>query len=233
MSTPAAPRGGSLPRWVWAVIVLLVVVTALAVTVATFAVRGRDVLNPPAATTLPAPTHSEGAGTTSPQQQDLVAVGCLGGAANLDAAVLDAQARAPRTPAGAAAFAATLVRWAGQLPPSRYQRTIAARLLTDDATKMAVEALGSAERTWPAGKTARFDFASGRYYVEEFRGNEAVITYWATVHGVENAQILPDASVSSTLHFRLSGNAWRLFDVTSTRSLAESSSIGTAYIGGC
>lgn len=231
MSMTTAPARGRLPRWALALIVLLVVVTALAVAVATFAVRGKAVLDPPAAS-LPSPTHSEGAGSpiTPP---DAAADGCLGGATDLDAAVIAAQEQAPLTPQGAAEFTAALVRWAGALPPSRAQKSLGRRLLTTDSTRLAGQALNSAERTWPAGRTARLDFTQGRYYVEDFKGTEAAVTYFAGLLGTSNGQRLPDAEVAGTLHLRAVAGHWRLFDISFTRTIVDAKTLGSPYMGGC
>lgn len=232
MSMTAAPTRGRLPRWAWALIVLLVVVTALAVAVATFAVRGRAVLDPPAAS-LPSPTRSEGAGTKTSPNQPATARGCLGGSSDLDAAVIAAQEQAALTPEGAAEFTAALTRWAGALPPSRTQKSIATKLLAADATKLAGQALSSADRTWPAGRTARLDFAEGRYYVEDFNGGEAAVTYYAGLLGTSNGQRLPAAEVAGTLHLQAVAGHWRLFDITFTRTIADAKTLGSPYVGGC
>lgn len=231
MSTPAAPQRRPLPRWVWALIVVLAVVTALAVTVATFAVRGRDVLDPPAATTLPTPTLSEGAGTTSTAPSGSAAVGCLGGASDLDAAVIDAQEQAPRTPEGAAAFTATLVRWAYAGPPSPRQAELASRILASGASQAARDSLSSS-KTVTDGSTFQVSFSSGRYYVESFTPSLAIIS-WSAIGYLTSTGESSTVDIGGTMHLRFDSGRWRYFDRTGDRPLEDMASVGVRYTGGC
>lgn len=240
-TSPPKPRAG-LPRWAWALIALLVVVTVISVTVAVFASSGREVivLPPPNTGTPTAPatapisppaSPSATAGSSSPP----VADGCLGGATNLDQAVLAAQQQADLTPAGAAGFTATLVRWALSGPPSPYQRVTADKILTRDATSAARNALSSTKTTSPGAdnSTASIVFTDGRYYIEAADTSTAIISWVATARGTLSGSPLAPATIAGTIHLKSINGVWRLQDLTYDRSIEDISNIGTPYAGGC
>lgn len=231
-ATKTARRG--LPTWAWVLIVLLVSVTAAAVAVAVFAARGGAVLaNPspdpaPAATAAPATTAS---GTASTSPSDLPADGCVGGVSDLDRAVLTAQRQAPLTGAGAAAFTATLMRWAYSAPAAPFQKVTARQVLTADASRAARKSLSST--TDPEGSTLTVDFANGRYYVEAFDGTSAIVSWAATGHVTTSATPQGDALIGGSVHLKSINGVWRYEDQTLERQLDDLQRIGTPYSGGC
>ena len=228
---PAAPSQG-LPRWAWALIAALVVTTALATTVATFAARGRDILRPAATPTAPQPTLSEGAGSPNPSGTPTTrADGCLGGASDLNQAVLAAQKEAPLTPEGAAAFTATLVRWAYSWPPPEGQKSIAREIFAQDATAAARSSLSSTKSVLGDSEVG-VSFNGGRFYLEAFTSKDAVVTWLGSALVVEGKKP-GEAWVSATVHLTHVGNEWRYSDLSTTRSIPEMQSIGNLYVGGC
>ena len=170
----SGPRRG-LPRWAWVLVALLAAVALVAVAVAVFAVRGRTVVHsaaPPSPAASVSPSSS-----ASPAATATLADGCLGGVAELDRAVLTAQRQAPLTPAGAASFTATVIRWAFAGPPPPYQQVTARQVLTDNAGSAARRSLTGTKDL--GSSTEAIDFTNGKYYVESFDGDSAIVSYLA------------------------------------------------------
>jgi len=222
----SGPRRG-LPRWAWVLVALLAAVALVAVAVAVFAVRGRTVVHPavppsPAASTSPSSSASPAA---------TLADGCLGGVAELDRAVLTAQRQAPLTPAGAASFTATVIRWAFAGPPPPYQQVTAKQVLTDNASSAARRSLSSTKDL--AGSTGGVDFTDGKYYVESFDGDSAIVSYVGganpTLNGVPQGAVL----LSGAVHLEAVNGTWHYRDLTSERSIEDLQRIGVPYSGGC
>jgi hypothetical protein len=233
-TTPSKP-GPALPRWAWALIALLIVVTIVSVTVAVFANSGREVivLPPPNTGTQTAPASaSTSASPTDGPTPTRAADGCLGGATNLDQAVLAAQQQSALTPTGAASFTATVVRWALSGPPSPYQGVTADKILTPDATSAARNALSST-KTVTDSSAASIDFTNGRYYIESADTSTAIISWVATARVTVSGSALAPATIAGTLHLKSINGQWRLRDFTRDRSIEDISNIGTTYAGGC
>ncbi|NNH22868.1 hypothetical protein [Pseudokineococcus marinus] len=226
----------SVPRWAWVVMVLLLLVAVVAVTVAVFAPRGQQSLGaapeegaPPAAPVAPTPSASPSPSpgqTEAPEQ----ASGCLGGPAELDAAVLAAQEQAPLTAEGAASFAATVFRWATGSPAAPFQADTAEQVLSSDATDAAQAISGTQDA---AGTTSSTSFADGRYYVESYDGTSAIVSVLGTGSGTVNGAAVAEAQVWGSLRLEAVNGTWRLQDVTDGRSVEDLERIGTPYVGGC
>ena len=224
----SGPQRG-LPRWAWVLVALLAAVALVAVAVAVFAVRGRTVAHPasppsPAASASPSSSASQAATAT-------LADGCLGGVAELDRAVLAAQRQAPLTPAGAASFTATVIRWAFAGPPPPYQQVTARQVLTDNASPAARRSLSSTKDL--AGSTGGVDFTDGKYYVESFDGDSAIVSYVGganpTLNGVPQGAVL----LGGAAHLEAVNGTWHYKDLTSERSIEDLQRIGIPYSGGC
>jgi hypothetical protein len=219
-----------LPRWVWALIALLTVITVVAVAV--FATRGeREVVpsgDPEQPVTVAPSTSSPG--TVMPAS---AADGCLGGATDLDRAVLTAQQQAPLTPEGAAAFTATLVRWASAVPASPYQQVTAQQVFSVHATSAAKKFLSSTA-TVPEASTGRVDFGDGgKYYVEAFDGDTAIVSYVATLSATQHGAPLGEAYVSGAVTLEAQNGTWHFRDQSLARNLEDVQRIGTPYAAGC
>ena len=229
-ATPdSRPRRG-LPRWAWVVIGLLTVIAIVAAATA-FAVRGRQVIVLP-----PGPAEPASRATSTPTPSALpqavtLADGCLGGATDLDRAVLTAQGDAPLTPAGAASFSATLVRWVYAAPPPPFQKVTAQQVLTGDATSAVRQSLSSAKDL--QGSTVSIDFTDGRYYVESFDGRSAIVSYVASAASTQDGAPLGRAIIGGSAHLEAVNGTWRYRDRSAERTIADIQRIGSPYAGGC
>lgn len=230
--TDAGRRG--LPRWGWVLIGLLTVIAIVASTVAVFAARGRQVIvlppepAPAAAPAAPAPTSSSTAPATVPTP---AADGCLGGATELDRAVLTAQRDAPLTPEGAAAFTATLVRWAIATPPPPYRAATVPQVLAQDATATAEEFARNDQV--PAGWLLTVDFTDGQYYVESYDTQTAIVSYLGRGTGAENGVTADPVVLWGAAHLVAQNGTWHLADFSTERDMSDLRRIGTRYAGGC
>ena len=222
-----APRR-RLPRWVWALLALLTVITVVAVAV--FATREREVVpsgDPDQPVTV-APSASSPA-TVMPAS---AADGCLGGATDLDRAVLTAQQQAPLTPEGAAAFTAALVRWASTVPAPPYQQVTAQQVFSVHATSAAQKFLSSTA-TVPEASTGRVDFREGMYYVEAFDGTQAIVSYVAGADATQNGASAGTGYLSGAVTLAAQNGTWHFRDLSLARNLEDVQRIGTLYEGGC
>lgn len=224
------------PRWAWAVMVLLLIVAVVAITVAVFGPRGQESLGaapegavPPVAPVAPSASPSP-APSTSPTEAPEQASGCLGGPAELDAAVLTAQEQAPLTPEGAAAFAATVFRWGTGSPAAPFQAETAERVLSPDATD-AARAISGTQDT--EGTTSSTSFEDGRYYVESHSNTRAIVSVLGTASGTIDGVPTGEAQVWGALRLEAINGSWRLQDITETRSAEDLERVGTPYVGGC
>lgn len=115
-------------------LVVVAIVAVIALIVATVVVTnalGEEEAAPPATTTSPSPGESS-TSTSGTSNVGAGAQGCLGGV-NPSKAVLAAQKEAPLTAKGAAAFAATVMRWHGQYPADPAYADKAQQIMTKDA----------------------------------------------------------------------------------------------------
>lgn len=239
MSTPARPADGSpssrVPRWAWAVMVLLLLVAVVAVTVAVFAPRGQQPLPapgaaaPPTAPVAPSPTPSP-APSTTPTQAPEQASGCLGGPAELDAAVLAAQQQAPLTAEGAAAFAATFLRWGTGTPAAPFQAETAEQVLSPDATDAARNISGTRDAE---GTTFSMSFEDGRYYVESYDNTSAIVSVLGLGSGTDNGIPAGEGQLWGSVRLEAINGTWRVRDITDDRSAEDLQRIGTPFVGGC
>jgi len=206
---------------------LALAVIVVVVVVAVFAGRGQNAVSPPpqpgpAPVGEPAPNNGPG-GT--------LADGCLGGRADLDQAVLTAQKQAPLTPAGAAAFTATVMRWSFETPAPANQVLTAQQILAADATPAAKQSLStSIDRQ---GWTASISTAAASFYIESFTGSSATVSLRAGMTATQNGVAADPAIVGGTMHLEAVGGVWRYRDHTYGRPLASMDQLGTPYAGGC
>jgi hypothetical protein len=156
-STADSGRRG-LPRWAW-IVTGLVVVLALVGGASTW-YQGHPQTGEPAAN-APAPTAGAAA----------VPNGCMAGASNDAAGLLQAQKDAPHSQAGAVGFAAAVLRWIAQYPRPNAKdgTTVAASILARGATgTIANLATNMASaKTLPGVNSGSLNFSDGRYMVEE------------------------------------------------------------------
>lgn len=222
-AAPAPAPGRGLPRWAKGTLIAIAALAVVALLVAVFAPRGRIATTPtPTPTTTSAATPSSASGQT-------LADGCLGGRDDLDQAVLTAQREAPLTEAGAAAFTATLMRWAMTGPAGSEQADTATEILAADATDQA-RLSGSVDAQ---GTTLTLDFAEGRYYLESISEDEAVVSWLATGHQTDGGEVVPDVWLGGSTHLSAVDGRWRYRDQTAMRSINDMQQIGVPYAGGC
>lgn len=218
-SMPDPPRRRRGP--VLLLIAVVLVVALLAALVIGWAAAGRG--DPgPTPTTDPTPTESTSTG---------VANGCLGGAADLDDAVLAAQQEAPLTEVGAAEFAATYLRWAGVLPPTADHQATAQQLWSADATTEVTSIFDDSAEF--EGWLSRPNMLEGRYYVEEFSAERAVVSVLFSLTGTRDGQPLDAAEAVGALTLVATDGQWRVQDFGGSRSINDLKSLGTPYAGGC
>lgn len=231
-SAPSPDPHRGAPRWAWALIAFLAAVALVAVTVTVFALRGdEDRATPPPAGVTQAPSTTASASPSATGTAETVADGCLGGASELDQAVVTAQEQAPLTPAGAAAFTATLMRWAFASPPPPFQARTAKRILAKDATNAARDSLSGTENG--EGTTVTLDFSDGRYYVEASTPTTAIVSFRATGHTTIEGAPQPAVLLGGSVHLRAVNGLWRYRDLTDERSLEDLERVGVPYPGGC
>ncbi|WP_380169773.1 hypothetical protein [Jannaschia sp. R86511] len=214
----------------WPVVVLAVaVVVLLGVTLGLLLNRqpSTDVTQPPA----PPPTL----GTPDTSQDDATvtgvarADGCLGGDDDLNQALLTAQEQAPISETGAAAFAATWVRWGNKLPRPEGEAALLEEVLAPGATDAA---RGDTEE--PEGDfTLDANFAGGRYYVESFDSDQAVVTVLSGGSGTANGATSAPVELWGTYTLTSVNGRWHVQDATAARSVEDIRSLGVLYVGGC
>ncbi|GAB7190761.1 hypothetical protein NUM3379_14680 [Kineococcus sp. NUM-3379] len=226
------PRGA--PWWAWVLVALLAAGAAAALTAALLVHRDRDGAPAPLrALPAVAPALAQVPGGTAaaaaPAAGAPAADGCLGGPSDLDAAVVAAQ-RAPLTDAGAASFAATLLRWATATPAPPQQAATAAAVLTADATAAARNLSGTHD---PERTTLTTSLADGRWYVESSRPGEAVVSVLARASGTREGEPQGEAWLAGSLVLSSADGVWRLRDITGARSVDDLLDVGTPYAGGC
>ncbi|PPK98184.1 hypothetical protein CLV92_102337 [Kineococcus xinjiangensis] len=231
----APPRG--VPRWAFALVALLAVAALGAVLAVAAVHRARVAAALPAAGPVralagPDAVPAAAAGLPAVGLPDAAAVpaGCLGGEVDLDTAVLTAQREAPPTPAGAAAFAATVLRWATATPAPPQQAATAGAVLTPDATAAARNLSGVHE---PGSATLTTSVAEGRWYLEAFTPEEAVVSVVGRARGTRDGEPAGEAWVAGSLVLRQLEGTWRLHDITGARPVEEIMDIGRPFPGGC
>lgn len=216
-------------------VALVAVVILVAATVAATNVLGGDEPDPPT-TSASSASSGESSPASSPVSTGSAAgaSGCLGGV-NPTAAVLTAQKEAPLDGKGAAAFAATVMRWRSQYPVDPDYATKARQVMSPDA--------GSELLTLDPPKAGEQDSVWGstegaRYRVSEISDSSATVEM--TMPFFATTKEYPDGvEVSSAARWRLvaDGGRWRVADMDALDendpARAEVDSNGMSYKGVC
>ncbi len=231
-SSPAPMNRPGLPRWGWVLVIGLV--AALVVAVATAITASRNtaettIILPPAASTPGASPSSSASGT--PSAASKMADGCLGGREQLDRSVLLAQAEAPLDELGAAAFTATLVRWAMNGPPPPFQKITAKKILTEDATSAARNFLSSSKDLEGSGGV--ISFARGKYYIEIIDSGSATVSFLATSNLTLNGIPQGEVYLAGAIQLESINGTWHFQNFSTPRSTSDMRNIGIDYAGGC
>jgi len=213
-----------------AAIVAIAALIALTVVV-TNALGGKEETNPPP--TQPT-TSGDTTSSTSPSTEDGAgAAGCLGGV-NPTKAVLSAQKEAALDPKGAAAFAATVMRWRSQYPADPAYAGKAKQIMTSDAGSDLLTispAPGSPEDSgWGTTKDARYRITEATSSTATV---EIVMPFFVT------SKEYPDGTeVSSAARWRMKAEdgRWRVTDMDPIDSSAARSDVeahGLTFKGVC
>lgn len=214
------------------VVAIVAIVALIALTVVTTnALGGKEETNPPP--TQPT-TSGDATSSTSPSTEDGAgAAGCMGGV-NPTKAVLSAQKEATLDPKGAAAFAATVMRWHSQYPSDPAYAGKAKQVMTPDAGSdlltISPAPGGPEDSGWGTTKDAR-------YRVTEATSSSAtveiVMPFFVT------SKEYPDGTeVSSAARWRMKAEdgRWRVTDMDPLDSSAARSEVeahGLTFKGVC
>ncbi|WP_395405576.1 hypothetical protein ACHMXB_21365 (plasmid) [Arthrobacter sp. UC242_113] len=177
----------------------------------------------------PVPNTNEPAATAA-----AVPNGCMAGASNDAAGLLQAQKDAPHSQAGAVGFAAAVLRWIAQYPRPSAQdgSTVAAAILAKGATGTIsnLAANMASAKALPGVNSGSLNFSSGRYIVEEATPDMVRVT----VGGAEVQNGKPtDQNIASTFTMVWESGVWKVRSDGSERSLDELFANGAAFTGGC
>ncbi|WP_454812992.1 hypothetical protein [Paenarthrobacter nitroguajacolicus] len=217
-STATARR--RFPRWAWLVVGAVLVVALVGGVAAWY--QG----NPQAGGPAPAPSATD----------DVTAIpnGCLAGTSNDADGLLKAQKEAPHSEAGAAGFAAAVLRWAAQYPrPSVSDSTsVSAAILAKGATGTIANLAANlaTAKPLPGVNSGSLNFADGRYVVEESTPDMVRVTVGGSE--VRNGKST-DQQIASTLTIVWEDDMWKVRSDGTERTLDELFSSGSAFSGGC
>ncbi len=229
----AATRTGAGParRWPRFAVVLAAVVVVVALVAVYFALKPS-----PAPTAAPPPLTPTVSRTTPSASVSgaptVLADGCLGGTDPIKA-IRIAHETAPLTPEGAAAFVATLARWAGQVPhdPTEYQQT---------GDLIWAPGFPTAQRTlppFPAGTTAWTSTTGSRYRVSAISAHGATVEAFFTQTANQDGATSTNGQVARVQLAVVDGR-WAVEDASppgdgSEQLLNELQAEGLPYRGGC
>jgi hypothetical protein len=213
-----------------AVIVALVAVTA---TVLIMAPRGREAVEASTETSSSegsATSTAQPSSTPSPSTAQVTADGCLGGAVELNRAIISAQEQAPLTEEGAAAFTATLLRWTSAGPAPAYKAETATQILAADAEPVARDQVAIET---PENQTSTADFATGRFYIESYTPTRAVVSFVGRLQGTQDGSALTPATISGAVTLTAQNGTWHFQDLTFERNVSDLLAVSSPYTGGC
>ena len=208
------------------IVAFAVICGVLAGAVAVFAPKGRSTQagSAPVPSGRPSPAASGG--------PTLLADGCLGGS-DPSQAILVAQAQAPLTPEGVAAFAATYERWGTQLPHKGAVAPVGAKIWTSDLAagyrKLAGVPAGFAGATGWASMTG-----TSRYRVDAFDGRSATVSilYETYVVPAGGGQASPGGELVQD-KFTVVDGRWRFAGTGPIPTTDEMKSTGIPFKAGC
>jgi hypothetical protein len=221
-----APRRSLKVRALLWIVAFAVICGILAGAVAVFAPKGRSTQagSAPVPSGQPSPAASGG--------PTLLADGCLGGS-DPSQAILVAQAQAPLTPEGAAAFAATYERWGTEIPHKGAIAPVGARVWTSDLTP-SLRHVGE----WPASLAGATGWASmtgtSRYRVDAFDGRSATVSilYETYVVPAGGGQASPGGLLVQDKLEVVNGH-WRIAGSGTSPTADEMKSTGIPFKAGC
>ena len=157
------------------------------------------------------------------------AEGCLGGV-NPSRAVLAAQEEATLDPKGAAAFAATFMRWRTLYPQEATYEQTAAQVLTPDAG----DDLLKKDPTAPGSGSGWMTTTDGRYEVTQSDEQSATVRIVGTAYA-KDGEDEQTATVGGSYRLKVVDGHWRVADVDGypEAEMEELKARGEKYKGGC
>lgn len=172
----------------------------------------------------PSPSASTG------QRVAGIARGCLGGQIASQAA-LTAQKEAALTPEGAAEFAATMMRWASEIPFPEASKAQINQLLAPNAPEQS-RRVGQ----WPdsyAGATGYASFLQGRWYVDAFTREAATVSVSYAMVVDQPQEGTKAVTGAHQIRLRAIDGHWTFVDASPNHTPEQLGSMGTPYSGGC
>jgi len=218
-------------RMVVGVIVFVLALTVAVTLVVLRLAADRDPASPP----VDASSESTITAAPAPSSEPGRAPGCQAGTPITNASLLQAQADAPLTDVGAAAFSADLYRWLGTNPTPEQADELSAtidQILAADAEERVREMFAGAVDQARAGKVPDPWWVSTvdeQYYIESSTDFETVVS-------VSAARVFDNGSrQSGTQTFTLvpTDQGWQLRTVSQMRTTADLRALGTTFSEGC
>lgn len=213
------PKRRKVPRWLWVLLAIVVVVGLVAGVSAFFAGnRDKEPVSP-----APPPAASGGAD------------GCIAGRDNDAESLIAGAKKQPHTDDGAASVAAGQMRYMFKYPwPAEEELTkMIGELWTVTSEQEAREgAQAVRNQTGPKeAATAGVSFADARYLIEPASSADYVEVTLAA-QGITDHQ-LNGKSTSMTFTMTWESNTWKLDEITESRTAEDVLDNGASFVGGC
>lgn len=223
MVTTSHRQRRRVPRWVWALVALVVVGALVAGVSALFAGNRASTDIPPPSPSAPASADTAGAD------------GCIAGRDNSAESLIAGARNQPQTEAGAAGVAAGQMRFLFQYPwPAEEELTEMIGELWMVTSNEEAEKNAQAIRSQngpESARTAGASFADARYVVET-GGTSERVSISVGAHGVTDNQ-LNGGSTSMTFALVWQDGVWKLDKIAASRSADDVLANGIAFVGGC
>ena len=211
-----------IPRWVWVLVAVLIVVGLVAGVSVFYASTRKD------EATAPAPSSAPTAASSG-------ADGCIAGRDNDAKSLIEGAKKQAHTDEGAAATAAGFMRFTYRYPWASQEdmtSAFAALSIAEDPKDAAEAAKNARSAPGPdSANTAGMSFADARYVIEpESTPNKVQVTIASqtVTDGTLNGN-----SVSMTLTMNWDDGVWKFADLVEGSSTEDILSTGTAFVGGC
>lgn len=209
------------PRWVWVLAAIILVVGLVAGVSAFYASTRKDEATAPAPS-APSPAAAGGAD------------GCIAGRDNDAKSLIEGAKKQTHTDEGAVGTAAGMVRWILQYPwPSEKEATDVMTTLSTVTDKEEIASSVAALRQFPAPESARtgsITFADGRYVIESAEPDRVKVS--VAGQGVADSQLTGKSAVM-TLTMVWTNDTWKLTESDTGRTAEDALSNGVAFTGGC
>ncbi|MGP5397673.1 hypothetical protein ACTXMJ_15445 [Arthrobacter rhombi] len=210
-----------IPRWVWVLVAVLLVVGLVAGVSVFYAKSRKD------ETTAPAPSSAPAAASG--------ADGCIAGRDNDARSLIEGAKKQAQTDDGAASVAAGQMRYMFKYPwPAEKELTKMIHELWTVTSESEATDSAQAVRNQAGPKeaaTAGVSFADARYIIEPTSTADRVDVTLAA-QGITDHQ-LNGKSTSMTFSMLWQSGIWKLDDITETRTAEDVLDNGSSFVGGC